>query len=317
MIRIRDVVASYHTPRGRVTAVDGVTLDLGEHGIVGLAGESGSGKTTLMRVVYGDLAPPLALDRGRIEYAFDGDSGGGVTMENVHSQWFRTVSYIPQSSMSSLNPVRRIKHHFTDFLNLRSRPAREEVLAKALDFVKTLGLPPKVLESYPHQLSGGMRQRVMIALAFFLKPRLIIADEPTSALDVVVQKGILMMLTGMQRQMGNTILFVSHDMGVHYQIADRIAIMYAGKIVEFAAASVVFGRPSHPYTRMLIDSLPRIGDRGTRAGVEGRPPALRDMPPGCRFAARCPRADGACVAQEPLLVESEPGHLHACHHPYV
>jgi peptide/nickel transport system ATP-binding protein len=235
----------------------------------------------------------------------------------VHSQWFRTVSYIPQSSMSSLNPVRRIKHHFMDFLNLRSRPARQEVLGKALDFVKTLGLPPKVLESYPHQLSGGMRQRVMIALAFFLKPRLIIADEPTSALDVVVQKGILMMLTGMQRQMGNTILFVSHDMGVHYQIADRIAIMYAGRIVEFAAAGVVFGRPSHPYTRMLIDSLPRIGDRGTRAGVEGRPPALRDMPPGCRFAARCPRADGTCLAQEPPLVESEPGHLHACHHPHV
>jgi peptide/nickel transport system ATP-binding protein len=316
MIRIREVVASYSTPRGKVTAVDGVTVDLGSQGIVGLAGESGSGKTTLMRVVYGDLAPPLFLDRGRIEYGFDAPGGSPVTMENVRSQWFRTVSYIPQSSMSSLNPVRRIKHQFTDFLNLTTRGAREAVLGKAVEFVRSLGLPPKVLESYPHQLSGGMRQRVMIALAFFLKPKLIIADEPTSALDVVVQKGILMMLTEMQRETGNTIVFVSHDMGVHFQIADRVAIMYAGKIVEFAEASVVFNRPRHPYTRLLIDSLPRIGDRGTRAGVEGRPPGLFDMPRGCRFAARCPRADATCRADEPVLREAELGHLHACHHPH-
>jgi peptide/nickel transport system ATP-binding protein len=316
VIRIRDVVASYHTTRGNVTAVDGVTVDLGSAGIVGLAGESGSGKTTLMRVVYGDLAPPLSLDRGRIEYGFDAPGGGAVTMENVRSQWFRTVSYIPQSSMSSLNPVRKIKHQFTDFLDLPGGRARGDVIGKAVEFIRTLGLPAKVLESYPHQLSGGMRQRVMIALAFFLRPRLIIADEPTSALDVVVQKGILMMLTEMQREIGNTIVFVSHDMGVHFQIADRIAIMYAGKIVEFADSRVLFDHPRHPYTRLLIDSLPRLGDRGTRAGVEGRPPGLRDMPRGCRFAARCPRADTVCRADEPVLREAGPGHLHACHHPH-
>jgi peptide/nickel transport system ATP-binding protein len=315
VIRIREVVASYDTPRGKVTAVDGVTVDLGNQGIVGLAGESGSGKTTLMRVVYGDLAPPLFLDRGRIDYGFTADGGVTVTMESVRSHWFRTLSYIPQSSMSSLNPVRKIKHQFTDFLNVTGG-ARASVLGKAVEFVRSLGLPPKVLESYPHQLSGGMRQRVMIALAFFLKPKLIIADEPTSALDVVVQKGILMMLVHMQREMGNTIVFVSHDMGVHFQIADRIAIMYAGKIVEFAESSVLFDRPRHPYTRLLIDSLPRIGDRGTRAGVEGRPPGLRDMPRGCRFAARCPRADATCRVDEPVLREAEPGHLHACHHPH-
>jgi peptide/nickel transport system ATP-binding protein len=316
VIRIRDVVASYQTPRGKVTAVDGVTVDLGSAGIVGLAGESGSGKTTLMRVVYGDLAPPLSLDRGRIEYGFDAPDGAAVTMENVRSQWFRTVSYIPQSSMSSLNPVRRVKHQFTDFLALPGGRARDDVLRKAVEFVRTLGLPAKVLESYPHQLSGGMRQRVMIALAFFLRPKLIIADEPTSALDVVVQKGILMMLTEMQREIGNTIVFVSHDMGVHFQIADRIAIMYAGKIVEFADSRVLFDHPRHPYTRLLIESLPRIGDRGTRAGVEGRPPALREMPRGCRFAARCPRADAVCRADEPVLREAGPGHLYACHHPH-
>jgi peptide/nickel transport system ATP-binding protein len=167
VIRIRDVVASYQTPRGKVTAVDGVTVDLGSAGIVGLAGESGSGKTTLMRVVYGDLTPPLSLDRGRVDYGFDTPGGTAVTMENVRSQWFRTVSYIPQSSMSSLNPVRRIKHQFTDFLGLVSARARGDALGKAVAFVRSLGLPSKVLESYPHQLSGGMRQRVMIELAFF------------------------------------------------------------------------------------------------------------------------------------------------------
>ena len=312
MIRLNNVVASYRTGRGSINAVDGVNVEIPDGCILGVAGESGCGKSTLMKVLYGDVTSPMTLASGSVDYGFADDSCKPVTDRTIQSQWFKRVSYVPQSSMSSLNPVIKIGKQFIDF------PGHEADKRKVMEQVKTyigkLGLPVEALDSYPHQLSGGMRQRVMIALATFFQPELIIADEPTTALDVVVQKEILMLLMELQEQMGNTIVLVSHDMGVHYQITHRMLIMYAAKAVEYGQSDSVFGAPLHPYTRMLISSLPTIGDEKARHGIPGRPPSLWGELKGCRFADRCPLATDRCRIEEPPLVEHRPGHFAACHY---
>jgi peptide/nickel transport system ATP-binding protein len=230
MIELKNVVAEYTTKRGRMNAVDGISLIIPDGVIVGIAGESGCGKSTLMKVLYGDLGFPLQLATGSVDYGFTNDQGKPVTDTNIQREWFRKISIIPQSSMSSLNPVIRIREQFTDF-PAASRN-KKATLAKAREFIQRIGLPPESLDAYPHQLSGGMRQRIMVALATFLEPEIILADEPTTALDVVVQKEILLLLLDLQEKMKNTIIFVSHDMGVHYQLTHRMLIMYAGKAVR-------------------------------------------------------------------------------------
>jgi peptide/nickel transport system ATP-binding protein len=187
-------------------------------------------------------------------------------------------------------------------------------MEKVRGYIGKLGLPPETLDAYPHQLSGGMRQRVMIALATFFQPELILADEPTTALDVVVQKEILLLLMDLQEQMKNTILIVSHDMGVHYQTTQRMLIMYAAKAAEYGDSEKIFRDPLHPYTRMLISSLPAIGDDRARQGISGTPPSLWGHLTGCRFAARCPLATDKCRIEEPAFVEHRPGQFAACHY---
>jgi peptide/nickel transport system ATP-binding protein len=311
MIKLNNLVATYTTTRGTVDAVDGVNLEIPEGITLGIAGESGCGKTTLLKVLYGDIGFPLAIKSGSVDYGMEGDRGEAITSQNIQNYWYKHIAYMPQGSMSSLNPVVRVRDQFLDFL-----PSREEerrLMLEVREYVKALGLPSEVLDAYPHQLSGGMRQRVMVAMATFLRPRIILADEPTTALDVVVQKGILLLLMELQDRMKNTILFVSHDMGVHYQISHKMFIMYAAKGVEFGDSQKVFEKPLHPYTRMLTESLPTIGDDHLRKGVAGRPPSLWDNLTGCRFADRCPLAAAVCRADEPLLKEYTPGHFAACH----
>jgi peptide/nickel transport system ATP-binding protein len=312
VIRLNNVVASYRTGRGAINAVDGVTLDIPDGSVLGVAGESGCGKSTLMKVIYGDVTSPMALSQGNVDYGFVDERGAPVTSHNIQRQWFKTISYVPQSSMSSLNPVVRIGTQFIDFPG--SDPDKRRVLEQVRAYIGKLGLPPETLDSYPHQLSGGMRQRVMIAMATFFRPQLILADEPTTALDVVVQKEILLLLLELQEEMGNTIVLVSHDMGVHYQVTNRMLIMYAAKAVEYGDSDSVFAAPLHPYTRMLISSLPTIGDDRAREGIPGRPPSLWGNLAGCRFADRCPLATDRCRAQEPALIEHRPGHFAACHY---
>lgn len=311
MIRINNLVATYTTVRGTVTAVDRVNIEIPEGITLGIAGESGCGKTTLLKVLYGDVGFPLAIREGSVEYGMVGDQNEEITTQNIQKYWFRRIAYVPQGSMSSLNPVVRIRSQFLDYL--RSGNEQKRKLEEAREYVKSLGLPPEVLDAYPHQLSGGMRQRVMVAMASFINPDIILADEPTTALDVVVQKGILLLLMELQEKMKSTILFVSHDMGVHYQIAHKMFIMYAAKGVEYGNAEEVFGHPLHPYTRLLIDSLPAIGDTNLRKGVSGHPPSLWDDLVGCRFADRCPYATHECRTHEPVLREVRPGHFAACH----
>lgn len=311
MIKLNHLVANYTTVRGQVSAVDDVHLEIPDGIILGIAGESGCGKTTLMKVIYGDIGFPLSLKQGNIEYGFQTEKGDPVTTNNIKDFWFKRISYIPQSSMSSLNPVIRINRQFVDFLQKGQHKA--EILDQVRVYVQELGLPAEAIDSYPHQLSGGMRQRIMVAMATFFQPDIILADEPTTALDVVVQKGILLLLMNLQDKMKNTIFFVSHDMGVHYQISHKMLIMYAAKAVEYGASSDVFERPLHPYTKLLIESLPTIGDTHTRQGVAGRPPSLWDDLHGCRFAARCPLVTKICETRAPEMIEYRPGHWAACH----
>ena len=312
MIKLDNVVATYTTQRGRVAAVEGVNLEIPDSSILGIAGESGCGKSTLMKVIYGDLGYPLELRSGSVDYGFTNDRGEPVTSNNIQKEWFKRISYIPQSSMSSLNPVVRIRNQFTDYPATSANKA--ETLQQVRAFVQKLGLPAESIDAYPHQLSGGMRQRIMVAMATFFQPEIILADEPTTALDVVVQKDILLLLIGLQKEMKNTIVFVSHDMGVHYQLTDRMMIMYAAKAVEYAATKDIFSEPLHPYTLMLTNSLPTIGDDRARAGLPGSPPSLWDPPVGCRFAPRCPLATELCRTLEPPLIEHQPGRFSACHY---
>ena len=311
MITLSNITATYTTVRGKVNAVDGVDVSIPNGSIVGIAGESGCGKSTLLKIIYGDISYPLALSQGRIDYGIRGKNGE-ITTKDIQRYWFKRISYIPQSSMSSLNPVVRIRKQFLDFLEPGQN--KKAILEKIREYIKGLDLPPEALDAYPHQLSGGMRQRIMVALGTYFNPDIILADEPTTALDVVVQKGILLLLMGIQEQMKNTILFVSHDMGVHYQISHKMLIMYAAKVVEFGNSEEVFRAPMHPYTKMLIEALPTIGDAHQRDGVSGRPPSLWETLVGCRFAARCPFATELCRREEPAFIERQPGHFAACHH---
>ncbi len=316
MLRLRELKCYYDTPRGQVQAVDGVSFDIRPNEVLGIAGESGCGKSTLLKVLYDYVQPPLSIVSGTYEAEFPTDNGGLQVLGpgEVRKHWWEFISYIPQGSMSVLNPVIRIENQFFDAVpkNHRlkgKRAIREEVAA----YLKELELPVEVLRSYPHQLSGGMKQRVLVALGTFLHPQIVLADEPTTALDVVVQKGILLMLTELQQQMQNTLVIVSHDMGVHYQVTDRLAIMYAGKLVEYGPTEAIFNNALHPYSQMLIQSLPRVGDRTQRVGISGRPPNLVNPPAGCRFAARCPEVMKHCAHQEPALIEMEAGHFVSCH----
>ncbi len=315
MIRIKNLSLFYKTVQGTVKAVEDVSFDLYDGEIVGVAGESGCGKSTLMKGIYGNIEEPMYIAAGSIELEIEEDGQCTVIPSNeFHRYWWKHLSYIPQASMSVMNPVVRIKNQFLDSYTPQEIQSHgRKVLIDAMAaYLQELELPADILNAYPHQLSGGMRQRVIVALATFVQPRFVIADEPTTALDVVVQRGILTMLRNLQKKLGNTFVMVSHDMGVHYQITDRMVIMYAGKVVEIARTDLLFERPLHPYTEMLIRSLPRLGDSAERTGISGRPPSLLNPPAGCRFADRCYLAGERCSQVEPALLELEPGHFVAC-----
>ncbi|WP_404406677.1 ABC transporter ATP-binding protein [Pelagibacterium halotolerans] len=297
-----------------VRAVDDITLSIRQNEIYGIAGESSSGKTSLIKTFAAAIRPPLRIVDGSMTYRFGNKEIDPykASKEEVDAIRWKNLSYIMQGSMSLLNPVRRIKKTFEDFAFRPMGLPRTEFWTKVRAHLERLGLSPKILDAYPHQLSGGMRQRVVIALATVCQPEFIIADEPTTALDVVVQKDVLAMIRDVQRQMGSSVVFVTHDMSVHANIADRIGIVYAGRLVEEGPTRTLFAAPKHPYTAHLVASLPRIGDTTPKAALEGRPPNLADPPAGCRFHPRCPLAIDKCKTDVPPLETVGTDHRSAC-----
>lgn len=316
MLKLNNVSAQYDTLSGPVKVVDKVNFTVEKNEIFGIAGESGCGKSTLLKVMYDLIRYPLQITEGHVELTGQGSSGSRfqLTSGSIRQSWWKMISYVPQGAMHVLNPVRRVRSQFFDaidkFHNTNNRKALEE---KIIQYLKELELPPEVLQAYPHQLSGGMRQRTLIALATFLNPAIVLADEPTTALDVVVQRGILTMLSDMQKKMQNSMVIVSHDMGVHYQITDRMGIMYAGQMIEIGPTGRIFNDPQHPYTKMLIQALPKVGDNRQREGIPGTPPSLKNPPAGCRFAERCPYVTEICRTQEPVPATVGDRHEASCH----
>ncbi len=296
-----------------VRAVDDITLTVARNQIYGLAGESSCGKTTFLKTIAAAIRPPLQVIGGTIRYGFiDGDIYALSEDELAKIRW-KHLSYITQGSMNVLNPVRRVRDSFFDFAFHHIGGTKRDFLDQVASHLKRLNLEPDVLRAYPHELSGGMKQRVTIALATICKPEFVIADEPTTALDVVVQKDVLAMIREAQQAIGSSMVFVTHDLAVHANIADRLGIMYAGRLVEEAPTAEVFHNPMHPYTAHLIASLPRIGDHSSRHSLPGAPPNLSDPPSGCRFHPRCPLAMDICRELNPEMLTSAPDHRVACH----
>ncbi len=310
-LRVENLRVYYRTLRGYVHALEGATFSVADHEIMGLAGESGCGKTTLGHsLIY--LKPPMTYMEGRV--FLDGREVPIWDMKRMGEFRFRRISLIPQYAMNALNPTRKIGPIIADLLTAHGVDFKEILpeLKRRLDLVQ---LSHEVLDMYPIELSGGMRQRVVMVLSTLLNPALLIADEITSALDVSTQKAVCEMIVEFRNRgfVRNTI-FITHDISLLYQIADTIMVMYAGQLAEKAPTEAIFRFPRHPYTRMLIASLPRVGVRHRQErlqGIPGAPPRLLDPPPGCRFRDRCPVAFERCV-ETPPFVEVEPGHFVAC-----
>jgi peptide/nickel transport system ATP-binding protein len=318
VLTVEDLKAYYRTRHfgieREVRAVDGVSFEVRDNEIYGLAGESSSGKSTLLKAVAAAMRPPLQVVGGTVRMRF---LAGAKSLHEASSaelarlRW-RKLSYIMQGSMSALNPVRRVRRSFEDFAARHLDGTGAAFEAKVEAHLALVRLDKGVLDAYPHELSGGMRQRVTIALATICRPDLVIADEPTTALDVVVQKDVLDMIRNVQRQVGSSLLLVTHDLGVHAYLTDRLAIMYGGRLIEEAPTETLFRSPQHPYAKHLIASLPRIGEEAPKATLAGGPPNLAEPPSGCRFHPRCPLAMERCRRETPTLTRLAPQHRVAC-----
>ncbi len=304
----------YYGISREVRAVDDVTMTVKRNEIYGIAGESSSGKTSFIKVLAAAIRPPFQVVGGSATFDFGGMKVDPTTADEdvLKDIRWRHLSYIMQGSMSVLNPVRRVERSFVDFAERPLGLSGNAFWNRVKDHLAYLKLSPSVLRAYPHELSGGMRQRVTIGLATVCHPEFIIADEPTTALDVVVQKDVLALLRNIQQEIKSSVVFVTHDMAVHANITDRVGIIYAGRLVEEARTGDLFMSPKHPYTAHLVASLPRIGDTRQRPALEGRPPNLADPPTGCRFHPRCPLAIDKCRDEVPPLETVAAEHRTAC-----
>ncbi|MBI3957824.1 MAG: ABC transporter ATP-binding protein [Chloroflexi bacterium] len=312
VLRVENLDVQYHTDAGTVYANSQVSFNLKPGERLGLVGESGSGKSTLALAILGMIKPP-----GRI-------GGGEIWLENtdlvklpeeaIRQVRGRQVSMIPQGAMNSLNPVARIKDQLIDgMIDHELGLSRSEMNRMVREALEAVELDPQVAQMYPHELSGGMKQRACIAIAIAMNPKVIIADEPTSALDVVTQRQVMQTIGHLQAQLGSAVILIGHDMGLMAQFVDRIAVMYAGKLVELGSVKDTFTHPMHPYTQMLISSLPRLENKGTFNGIPGITPLLREIPTDCVFNSRCPQAIPICMQRVPKLLEHRPNQWAACH----
>lgn len=317
LLVIEGLHVGFPSKNGIVLASNNVALTVGAGEILGVVGESGSGKSVTCRSLIGMVPHPGAVLGGSV--LFDGRNVLEMTGSDLRDVRARDIAMIFQDPASALNPVFTIGAQIVEVLRVNGGMGRQEAKRRAVELLDAVGItaPDKRMKNYPHEMSGGMRQRVMIAMALAGEPRLLLADEPTTALDVTIQAQVLRLLADIRRDRNMSMIIVSHDMGVIGQIADRVAVMYAGRIMEIGPVSDVFSRPRHPYTRALLNAMPRLrpGHRAELETIAGQPPELGGFDQGCPFAARCPRAREACSGVSMVLESVAAGHLTAC--PYM
>ena len=300
MLEVRELSVEYATSGRPARAVDRVSLEVRSGEFLGVVGESGCGKSTLLFAIALLLRPPAERVGGSV--LFHGRDLTAFGEEELREVRWRGLSLVMQSAMSALNPVKTIGALFADVLKAHGTRDDEEIAERSHEAMRLVGIDAVHLRSYPHQLSGGMRQRAMIAMALLLSPELVLMDEPTSALDVVAQRALMYQIRRLQQELGFAVVFVTHDMSLVAQFSDRLAVMYAGQVVETGPTQDVFDRPAHPYARGLFDAFPSIrGPRRDLTGIPGAPPDLGDPPPGCRFHPRCPKAFSQCCRVEPAV----------------
>ncbi|MCG9626358.1 ABC transporter ATP-binding protein [Vibrio mediterranei] len=315
LVDVRNLCVDYVTFDGKVRAVNNVSFHINRGEILGLAGESGCGKSTIAYSLMRLHRPPALISEGEI--LFEGQDVLKMEDDELRNFRWKDTSMVFQSAMNCLNPVKTIEYQFFDIFDAHGLvSSREESIEKAKELLRIVDIPTERLFDYPHQFSGGMRQRVVIAMALALNPKLLIMDEPTTALDVVVQREILQKVYELKERFGFSILFITHDLSLMVELCDRIGIMYSGQLVELAPSKIILQQPNHPYAHGLGDSFPTLkGELQEMKGIPGSPLDLKNVPSGCRFAPRCFKATAQCRTQEPNLVSLGESRWVACHTP--
>jgi peptide/nickel transport system ATP-binding protein len=304
ILEVSDLSVEYLTKTGSVGAVDHVSFDLAPGEFLAIVGESGCGKSTLLFAIAQLLAPPAETSGGQVR--FKGRNMVGLTDKDLAAIRWKDLSVVMQSAMNALNPVKSIGSQFADVMRAHGTGSKEEIAGRSAEVLRMVGIDPVHLKSYPHQLSGGMRQRSMIAMAMLFTPELVIMDEPTSALDVVAQRSLMVQIKELQQMFGFAVIFVTHDMSLVSHFSDRLMVMYAGQVAELGATRPLFDSPAHPYTAGLMDAFPSIrGPQRPLKGIPGSPPNLARPPAGCRFAPRCPKVMPQCADTPPDLYQLE------------
>jgi oligopeptide/dipeptide ABC transporter ATP-binding protein len=312
MLQVTDLTVSYYTDGGRVTALDGVNLAVGAGEKLGLVGESGAGKSTLALALMRMVKPPGRIEHGQV--IVDSTDLTRLPDKAMRRARLSQIAYIPQGAMNALNPVTRIGAQMLDAIRAHDpRATRSDMEARSVQALQSVDLKPEVFGRYAHELSCGMQQRVCIAISLLLRPKVIICDEPTSALDVVTQRQVMETLGRAQAALDAAVILIGHDMGLMAQFVDRVAVMYAGRLVELSSVRDVFTHPKHPYTQALISSLPSLENRGVFRGLPGLAPSLLRLPSGCAFHPRCPHAQAICHSVRPSFDRLPGGRRVACH----
>ena len=312
ILQVKDLRVHYATPTGDVIAVNGVTFDVYRGELVGLVGESGCGKTTAAMGILRMVQPPGRIVHGQT--ILNGTDLMSLSNRELRRVRWRDIALVPQGAMNSLNPVMLVRKQIADGIETHEgRQPKAELKERILELLNLVGLPSRVYSMYPHELSGGMKQRACIAMAIALNPSLVIADEPTSALDVIVQRVVAQTLLDVKNRLGVSMIMIGHDMGLLAQMVDRLAVMYAGNIAEIAPVKAAYAEPMHPYTQLLIASIPSVKEKKELVVTEGLTHDLRNPPPGCVFHLRCPHVMDVCREEVPPLRELKPKHQVACH----
>jgi peptide/nickel transport system ATP-binding protein len=312
VVKVIDLQVSYYTDAGRATALAGATLSLNAVEKLGLVGESGSGKSTMALAMMRMIKPPGRVEGGQV--IVDGIDLRTLSDEEMLKARLSKIAYIPQGAMNSLNPVMRIGAQMVDAIKAHDiKASKEEIIERCMKSLESVDLKRSVFRMYAHELSGGMKQRVCIAISILLKPKVIICDEPTSALDVVTQRQVMETIDRVQKEIGAAVILIGHDMGLMAQFVDKVAVLYAGRLMEVSSVRLMFTDPKHPYAVALINSLPNLENKGVFRGIPGIAPSILRLPSGCPFHPRCSHVMEVCTKEIPELVTLDDGRSVACH----